>query len=152
MGQSQAHSSCMNGYSMGRPKLGAAPAIFAAMTSPTMTQGYGILLSPLRGASRLPHIELPMAVHCTRPATTAATDTLVWCIRSSALNKWVLYANPFLRFEQESGFLSQAEARYIGNADGVQEPLLPGEEPGFGGPAFERQTYLRRGLWGACTR
>ena len=31
---------------------------------------------------------------------------LVWCIRSSVVNKWVLYANPFLRFEQESGFLS----------------------------------------------
>ena len=30
----------------------------------------------------------------------------VWCIRSSVVNKWVLYANPFLRFEQESGFLS----------------------------------------------
>ena len=33
-------------------------------------------------------------------------DMLVWCIRSSVVNKWVLYANPFLRFEQESGFLS----------------------------------------------
>ena len=32
--------------------------------------------------------------------------SLVWCIRSSVVNKWVLYANPFLRFEQESGFLS----------------------------------------------
>ena len=31
---------------------------------------------------------------------------LVECIRSSVVNKWVLYANPFLRFEQESGFLS----------------------------------------------
>ena len=31
---------------------------------------------------------------------------LVWCIRSSVVNRWVLYANPFLRFEQESGFLS----------------------------------------------
>ena len=31
---------------------------------------------------------------------------LVGCIRSSVVNKWVLYANPFLRFEQESGFLS----------------------------------------------
>ena len=30
----------------------------------------------------------------------------MWCIRSSVVNKWVLYANPFLRFEQESGFLS----------------------------------------------
>ena len=34
---------------------------------------------------------------------------LVWCIRSSVVNKWVLYANPFLRFEQESGFLSFRE-------------------------------------------
>ena len=33
-------------------------------------------------------------------------EDLVWCIRSSVVNKWVLYANPFLRFEQESGFLS----------------------------------------------
>ena len=33
-------------------------------------------------------------------------NLLMWCIRSSAVNKWVLYANPFLRFEQESGFLS----------------------------------------------
>ena len=33
-------------------------------------------------------------------------DLIVWCIRSSVVNKWVLYANPFLRFEQESGFLS----------------------------------------------
>ena len=32
-------------------------------------------------------------------------EVLVWCIRSSVVNKWVLYANPFLRFEQESGFL-----------------------------------------------
>ena len=32
--------------------------------------------------------------------------SLVWCIRSSVVNKWVLYANPFLRFEQEYGFLS----------------------------------------------
>ena len=30
----------------------------------------------------------------------------MWCIRSSVVNKWVLYANPFLRFEQESSFLS----------------------------------------------
>ena len=36
----------------------------------------------------------------------AEAAKLVWCIRSSVVNKWVLYANPFLRFEQESGFLS----------------------------------------------
>ena len=27
-------------------------------------------------------------------------------IHYNSLNKWVLYANPFLRFEQESGFLT----------------------------------------------
>ena len=47
---------------------------------------------------------------CNANATSSCwrvqPDLLVSCIRSSVVNKWVLYANPFLRFEQESGFLS----------------------------------------------
>ena len=62
------------------------------------------------------HIVENTASSCSIPKQTMVMDVakaicedisqLVWCIRSSVVNKWVLYANPFLRFEQESGFLS----------------------------------------------
>ena len=51
-------------------------------------------------------IRKPNACKQHRYAYRIWFEMLVWCIRSSVVNKWVLYANPFLRFEQESGFLS----------------------------------------------
>ena len=40
----------------------------------------------------------------------AALPSLVWCIRSSSVNKWAIYAEPLLLFEQESGYLSFRKA------------------------------------------
>ena len=71
--------------------------------------GRGLILRPGRYslAEFACTVPLCLRIHDKYRLCKAGRErVLVWCIRSSAVNKWVLYANPFLRFEQESGFLS----------------------------------------------
>ena len=42
----------------------------------------------------------PYKGRVTKNHRAIANSNLLWCIRSSLLNNWALYADPFLLFEQ----------------------------------------------------
>ena len=78
------------------------PDPFPARHFPVLSQldafaGRTHLISPLGGMDR-------------RKNFVAALPSLAWCIRSSSVNEWAIYAEPLLLIEQESGHLSFREA------------------------------------------
>ena len=83
----------------------AACAETASPTSAPAATRSAVASTETLEPSPIPTLTAPGPTETT-PSTPTSTPSLVWCIRSSVVNKWVLYANPFLRFEQESGFLS----------------------------------------------